>query len=520
MHHELLYLSLFLVATAVAVAARYLRVPYTVALVAAGLLLGASRVLSPPHLTRELLYAVFLPGLIFEAAFHLDAKKFWNNKLAIHALAVPGLLVATALTALVVAPTITALGLATGFTVAHGFVLASILAATDPIAVVGLFKSLGAPKRLAVLVEGESLVNDGTAVVVFSLVLAWFAEGDLAPAAAAADFARVVVGGALVGVVVGFAASKAIQRIDDPMVEITITSIAAYGSFALAERVHLSGVLATVAAGMLCGNWGAATGMAPATRVAVETFWEYVAFALNSVVFLLIGFEVHVESLASAWAPVAVAFIAVLAGRAVAVGGTAAALARTGERIPMAWSFVLTWGGLRGGLSMVLALSLPRTFPHRELIVTMTFGVVVASILVQGLTMGPLLRRLGLAASGSSRTLYAVELVRQRAAHAALATLDAMERARRVSPDVSRPARDEYQAALAGSEARVRELQLADETLAREERIALHRQLVLAEKDAVVRAVREGLVEGDAAEGVTRELDARLVALEDEARGR
>ena len=169
MHHEFLYLTLFLVATTVAVAARHFRVPYTVALVLAGLTLGATHALSPPHLTRELLYAVFLPGLIFEAAFHLDFKKFWANKLAIHALAVPGLLLATALTAALVTPAVGALHLAPGFTLTHGFVLASLLAATDPIAVVGLFKSLGAPKRLAVLVEGESLLNDGTAVVFFTL---------------------------------------------------------------------------------------------------------------------------------------------------------------------------------------------------------------------------------------------------------------------------------------------------------------------------------------------------------------
>ncbi|MFO0604816.1 MAG: sodium:proton antiporter [Polyangiales bacterium] len=519
MHHEFLYLALFLVATTVAVAARRLRVPYTVALVVAGLTLGATHALSPPRLTRDLLYAVFLPGLIFEAAFHLDFKKFWANKLAIHALAVPGLALATALTAALLTPLVGALGLAPGFTFAHGLVFASLLAATDPIAVVGLFKSLGAPKRLAVLVEGESLLNDGTAVVAFTLVLAYVTGGALSPASAALDFVRVVVGGALVGALVGYATSKAIQRIDDPMIEITLTSIAAYGSFALAERIHLSGVLATVVAGMLCGNYGAATGMSPSTRVAVETFWEYVAFALNSVVFLLIGFEVRVDALAAAWAPVAVAFAAVLVGRAAAVAVTALALRRTAESLPPRWAAVLTWGGLRGGLSMVLALALPRDLPHRELIVTMTFGVVVASILAQGLTMGPLLRRLGLAGGDPTGGRYAMEKARQRAARAALDALDALARDGGASGDAVTSARAHYEGVIAESGARVEAMHVADEALAREERLALTRQLVLAEKDALLRALRTGAVGADAAEELLADVDARLVAVEDQARG-
>jgi CPA1 family monovalent cation:H+ antiporter len=518
MNQEFLYLALFLLATTVAVAARHLRVPYTVALVVAGLTLGWTQVLAPPRLTRELLYAVFLPGLIFEAAFHLDFKKFWANKLAIHALAVPGLVLATALTAAIVAPAVEALGLARGFTLTHGLVFAALLAATDPIAVVGLFKSLGVPRRLAVLVEGESLINDGTAVVLFTLALAYVAEGTLSPSAAALGFARVVVGGALVGALVGFAASKAIQRIDDPMIEITLTSIAAYGSFALAERAHLSGVLATVAAGMLCGNYGAATGMAPATRVAVETFWEYVAFALNSVVFLLIGFEVRLDALAAAWVPVTVAFFAVLVGRAAAVGATALALRRTEEAIPPRWALVLTWGGLRGGLSMVLALALPRAFLHRDLIITMTFGVVVASILAQGLTMGPLLRRLGLAARDSTGGRFARERARQRAARAALTALDALARDGAAGREAVAEARARYESVLAESAERVEAMQVADEALRREERHALARQLTLAEKDALLRALRSGAVGADAAESLLSEFDARLVAIEDEGR--
>jgi monovalent cation:H+ antiporter, CPA1 family len=236
MHFEIIFVMLFAVATAVALVARWLKIPYTVALVAAGLVLGTAHAFEPPRLTKDLLYAVFLPGLLFEAAFHLEFRRFWQNKIAIHALAVPGVVAAIGLTAVILAPTANALHFVEGFTLWHGLVFASLIAATDPIAVVALFKSLGAPKRLNVLVEGESLLNDGTAVVFFTLILGIVSGGQLSAGAAALDFVKVVGMGALIGTAVGFAVSKVIQQVDDPMIEITLTTIAAYGSFVAAEQ--------------------------------------------------------------------------------------------------------------------------------------------------------------------------------------------------------------------------------------------------------------------------------------------
>jgi CPA1 family monovalent cation:H+ antiporter len=189
------------------------------------------------------------------------------------------------------------------------------------------------------------------------------------------------------------------------MVEITLTTIAAYGSFALAEKLHVSGVIATVAAGMVMGNYGR-RGMSATTRAAVELFWEYVAFAMNSVVFLLIGFEVSVHTVAAAWREISVAYAAVLTARAAIVFGGRwlwGILRRTNApRFPRTWNVIVVWGGLRGALSMVLALSLAGSLVDRDLIVTMTTGVVVLTLLVQGLTMAPLLRRLGLISDRAS----------------------------------------------------------------------------------------------------------------------
>ncbi len=406
MSTELGILLLLSVATAVAIATTRLKVPYTVALVVVGTALGAAHISTPIHLTKDILYVVFLPGLIFEAAYNLTVAELRQNLRAIFALAVPGVLLAMAATAGILMFSSAAFAGGPHLGWSHALVFSALIAATDPIAVVALFKTLGAPRRLSVLIEGESLVNDGTAAVLYAIVVgAVTGGGQTGIGSGAIEFVVVVGGGALIGVALGYFASGLRRRTAEPMIEIALTTLAAYGSFALAERLHVSGIIATLAAGVVCraqvrpdlppvgGNEARST---EATNIAVQSFWEYVAFALNSLVFLLIGFEVKVSQLGAAWRPIVLAFVAVTLGRAVVVFVVSALLARTNERIPFSHAVVLTWGGLRGALSMVLALALPESFASRELIVTTTFGVVVLSIVVQGLTAGPLLRRLRL----------------------------------------------------------------------------------------------------------------------------
>lgn len=392
------FVILFCIATAVAVAVRRLRVPYTVALVVVGLALGSANVVDAPHLTKELLFTVFLPGLLFEAAVHIDSVVFRRMWMAITLLAIPGVVAAIGITALLLTGALRGMGIVPDFTWETALVFAAIVAATDPVAVTALFRQLHAPIELSVLVEGESLLNDGTSIVFLTLVLAYVAGTPATPFSLAGSFIFVAGGGALVGIGVGAIVTLVIRRLDDAMIEITLTTIAAYGSFVLAEDLHVSGVIATVAAGMVCGNYARAS-MSDTTHAAVELFWEYVAFALNSVVFLLIGFEVSVSALIASWREIGVAYVAVVVTRAIIVFGGRLVWQplqrRNRPTPPFAWSAVLVWGGLRGALSMVLALSLAFAFPQRALIVTMTTGVVLLTLLVQGLTMAPLLRRLG-----------------------------------------------------------------------------------------------------------------------------
>ena len=396
MRIETTLVILFSVATAAAIAARLVKVPYTVTLVIAGMVLGATQLMDPPRLTHDLLFTVILPGLLFEAAFNMDVDVFLKNRMVITALAIPGVVVAIVLAGSGTALAISGFDASLRFTLQQGLVFGALVAATDPIAVVAIFRELKVPVRLATLVEGESLMNDGTSIVLLSLLLAAVSGEVTSTGALALKFIIVVGGGGFLGFALGTLASRLIARIDDAVIEITITMITAYGTFALAEQAGVSGVIATVVAGMYCGHHGRNVGMSRKTRFALGSFWEYLAFALNSVVFLLIGFEVSAARLLNAWPMIATAFVIVVVARAAVVFAIGAALGRTREKIPRSWLSVMTWGGLRGALSMVLALALPFDFPNRDLLITLTFGVVLLSILLQGMTMKLLLRKVGL----------------------------------------------------------------------------------------------------------------------------
>lgn len=384
-------LLLVAVATAVAIVSRLIKAPYAVALVLAGLAIGSLGSLSVPHLTKGLLFGLFLPGLLFEAALHIALDELKQNARTVLTLAIPGVLVSI----LVIGGSL-ALG-RKDLGLPAAMVFAALIGATDPIAVVALFKQLHAPRRLGLIVEAESLLNDGTAVVFFTIVMGWYTGKDTTVGGAMLSFVRITGGGVIVGVVAAFALRLLMRIAREPMVGVSLTTLAAYGSFEIAERLHFSGVIATVVAGMIVGD-AARHGrqIGTATRVSIEAFWEYIAFALNSIVFLMIGFEVKLGELYTSLGLIAFAYAVVAASRALLVGSVVLMFRRTPERMDLKWALVVGWGGLRGALSMVLALSVPADFPHRRELVAMTYGVVLASLVLQGLTIRPILRRLGL----------------------------------------------------------------------------------------------------------------------------
>jgi len=390
---------LLIAASVIAIVAKRFRFPYTVALVVGGLMLSWLRLphLSPllpgqrpDWLSPDVILFLFLPALVFEGSLKLQLEELQRDSASLLLLANLGVLVAAFLVGYLV-------HWSTGLPVTGALLFGAIISATDPISVIAIFRDLRMERRLSVIIEGESLLNDGTAAALFQILLAGVIAGHLALTTGIIQFIFAVLGGAILGIVLGYVATRITGKINDPEVEITLTTIVAYASYLLAYQLHLSGIIATAAAGLIVGNLGAKNCMTPESRSAVESFWAYMAFAMNSLVFLLIGLEVHIDALVRSWRPVLFAVGAVLLGRALSVYLLVPASNLLGEKIPGRWQHVIVWGGLRGALALALALSLDKNFPERSRILDLTFGVVVFSILVQGLTIKPLLRLLKLA---------------------------------------------------------------------------------------------------------------------------
>jgi Na+:H+ antiporter len=274
-------------------------------------------------------------------------------------------------------------------------VFGTLIAATDPVSVIAIFKEAKARGRLLVLIEAESLFNDGTAAVVFGVVVALASGQQLTSLAITSMLLKRIGGGILCGTAVSLGALLLTGRTDDHLVEITFTTVAAYGSFLLADHFGFSGVLATITAGLVMGNFKALNVISDRGKEALHAFWEYAAFVANSLVFLLIGMHEAHQNFVAIWLPAGTAIALVTLGRAVAIYPCCLIFSRSSFRVTTKHQHALFWGGLRGALALALALGLPPQVPRREEIITISLAVVAFSVFVQGLTISPLLRRMG-----------------------------------------------------------------------------------------------------------------------------
>lgn len=379
---------LLLLAAIVAMVARKLHLPYSVGLVLAGIGLTFVHPFNLP-ITKELIFTVLLPPLIFEAALFIPWKELKKDIPVLLPFVTIGLLLSAGLTAL-------GMHYLAGWPIAAAGVFGILIAATDPVSVIATFKEAGVHGRLRLLVEAESLLNDGTAAVGFVIALA-LATGVQAMGAVDVAFTvfKTVFGGIAVGGIVAGAVLFIAGKTDDHLVEISLTTIIAYTSFLLAEHFHFSGVLSCLTAGLLTGNFGYLGAISDKGREAVTNFWEYAAFVANSLIFILIGVHETQQNFGPVLGAAVVAILLVTIGRAVAIYPFAALFSKTKLKIDMKHQHVLFWGGLRGALALGLALGLPEDMPMRGEIITVTFTVVAFSVFVQGLTMTPLLRFFG-----------------------------------------------------------------------------------------------------------------------------
>lgn len=504
---EILLIELLIIISIVAVIVQRIQLPYTVALVLSGLVLA---ILPTPfenlNLTADLILFLILPPLVFEAAFHLDMRELRSNLALIIVLAVAGVLIST----LAVGGIVSLAGVPLGIALLFG----ALISATDPVAVIAVFKELGVPRRLSYIVEGESLLNDGVAIVMFSIVLGVVATGQFSAVRGVADFVLVTGGGMLVGGVVGVVANQVFQRIDDYLIETTLSTIVAYGSFVLAERLDVSGVIAVVTAGLLVGNYGSQRSMSPSTRIVIENFWEYIAFIANSFVFLLIGLTIDLQLLVDNLAYIAIGIVAVLAGRALAVYGLGWLANRASGRPSLAYRHVFFWGGLRGAIALALALSLP-ALPDdwRRSLLAMTFGVVLFTLLFQGTTIKWLLNRLGLVAVLPERHEYELVRARMVAMHAAHDQLQRMHQAGVLTESVWESLRVEYQNEAGELSRQIHVLHANDEKLEHDELIAARVDGLRSQRSALQTLVRRGELSDHGYHELATEIDAQLERL-------
>src|SRR5215470_8788106 len=342
------------------------RIPYAVALVLGSLLVEETHLVSLPQLQPSVLLFVFLPPLLFDAAFRLDDRELRALARPVLILALPGTLATAAIVGGV-------LMLALQMPPAVALLFGSIVAATDPIAVVSVFRGLNAPTRLSVIAEGESLINDGVAITLYTAFLGMATAGNTDLLGASVLFAREVVGGVAIGAVLAIVFSRLSATIDDHLIEMTLSTALAYGSYLAAQALETSGALACVAAGLIHGSYSREVGMTERTRRLLDDLWEYFGFVANALVFMLVGFSSSLATLYAQLGPVLVSILAVLGSRAIVVLGPPLLYSRAKLAMTGAERGVLVWGGLRGALTITLALALPTSLPQRPLLIAMAF---------------------------------------------------------------------------------------------------------------------------------------------------
>lgn len=495
---EEIVIALLFIATVVGILTRRLRVPYTVGLVIMGLALALIPQVEV-SVPRNLILGLLVPPLIFEASFHLKINDLRRNLAPILAWAIPGVILTMVLVGGVVA-------WGTKLPITNALLFGAIVAATDPVAVIALFGRLGVPRRLQVLLEGESLFNDGTAIVLFGLMTTIALTGKFNFALGLIDFIRIAGGGLIVGLVMAGLVSQIVSRIDDHLIETTLTTVLAFGSYLVAEEVfHVSGVLAVVTAGLVSGNIGP-KGMSPTTRIVVFNFWEYASFLANSFAFLLIGLQIDLPVLFAYWQPIVTAILAVLVARAVVVYG----LAWTGRDIPLKWQHTLFWGGLRGAISLALALGLPLTLVSRGQIQVMAFGVVVFTLLVQGFSMGPLVRALRLNQRSAMQIEYERRHARAFSVKSAYDHLEKLVRDGLISNHTWQtlaPILEEHNQTLIQA---VKSVMEVDPEVEAEELETARREALRAQRSTLSDLLKDGIISDDTYAQLVSEVDAAL----------
>jgi monovalent cation:H+ antiporter, CPA1 family len=518
LHHIFeLGLILIMIAAGITAIAKKLKQPYPIALVIVGTLIGLVNIpaldplkefITEGEVFNFVIITLFLPALLGEAALKLPYSHLKENKEAILALAFG----ATLLSFLIVGfSTIWLLG----FSIPTAFVFAALMSATDPVSVISIFKSVGVNKRLAIVIEGESLFNDGLAVVLFKIsafyLLTYLDLGVVGVGYGLWEFIKVISLGIIIGGALGYGFSKLTSYFDDYPLEIIFSIILFYGSFLLAEVVNASGVIAVVVAALIFGNYGARIGMSPTTKLNINNFWEVTALLANSIVFLMVGLEITRINLADKWGLVFLAIFIVLIARSISVY---VSLLFT-KSFPTSWKHVINWGGLKGSLSIALVLSLPRDFTGWEEILIIAFSVVLFSLVVQGLSIKPLLSVLGVNKKEEGFKEYEELLARGHRFETAITSIQSVRKKLFITETTSKEIVTQYEQELLVLQNKMEKIFEKHPSLKEKQQITLQKHALYAQHEAIEKLIKADIISNEVAENEHNEITDKLVKLED-----
>ncbi|SES05438.1 sodium/proton antiporter, CPA1 family (TC 2.A.36) [Gracilibacillus ureilyticus] len=518
LHHIFqLALILVMIAAGITAIAKKFKQPYPIALVIVGAIIGLVNIpvleplkdfITEGEVFNFVIITLFLPALLGEAALKLPFSHLNENKKPILALAFGG----TFLSFIIIGFSSVWL---LEFTIPAAFVFAALMSATDPVSVLSIFKSVGVKKRLATVIEGESLFNDGLAVVLFNIsafsLISYMDLGLLGAGYGVWEFVKVISLGLIIGGLMGYGFSRLTRYFDDYPLEIIFSMILFYGSFLLAESFHASGVIAVVVAALIFGNYGSKTGMSPATKLNINNFWDVATLLANSLVFLMVGLEITRIDVAENWGLIFIAIIIVLIARSFAVYSSLFFI----KNIPLSWKHILNWGGLKGSLSIALVLSLPRDFEGREEILLLAFSVVLFSLVVQGLSIKPLISWLGVNKKEASHQEYEAIMARAHRMETGIQEILKVRKRLFVTEVVSREITDEYEEQRAELHKEIDELFEKHPELREKQEVALLKHSLYAQYEAIDHLLREEIISREVAEKEKDLITNKIVELEE-----
>ena len=508
----LILILLLLIATAVALVTQRLRISYVAGLVLAGLPITdllSRRIGLDPFLVLNL----FLPILIFEAAINTDISRLRSTFKPIALLAGPGSVFSAAIIAVLVK-----FGL--GLDWIPALLVGVILANTDTVSMIAVFKEIRVPSRLSTIVEGETLFNDAAALVTFNLLLVIYATGTISTTQVIKEVLIVALGGGLVGAVLGYLCLPIYVRLRDPLSSLLLTVALALGAFQLGQFLGVSGAVAVVIAGLVFGNLGLPRSASASDRITLISFWEYAGFIVNTFIFLLIGIEINPLTLWQTLPSIVLVILAYQLGRILSVYSLLWVLRWIDRPIPLRWQHILILGNIKGSLSMALAVAIPLALTGRELIIELVFGSVLFSLVIQGLALPWLIKKLNISqVSAVTRDIgqLQLQLIASKAAQDELANL---LKSGVLPKAVYEELWASYQAKVAVSERRLRDAYNQSRSGQKEpnnsQLDAIRRRLFLAEKAALSDALRKRIVPEDLVQSYVKGLDEKLLSLDDD----